>query len=143
MDKRIETNTPKKLKVCAIIVNGRGQILLQKRDEDPEKDKWVLFGGGMEEGEQPEETLKREILEELEYEIKGFRFFRRYEPDLKNAIPQIVFVVEEPVALDQLSLHEGAEMRFFLPDELKDVDFGFNFGEIIEDYLAPNIEPAN
>ncbi len=54
---------------CAIIENG-GKVLCAQRSElMPLPLKWEFPGGKIEAGEDPEECLKREILEELGIEI--------------------------------------------------------------------------
>lgn len=53
--------------VLGLPVNTQGQFLLTRRvDRFPQRNhKWQVAGGGMEWGEQPEDTLEREFLEEL------------------------------------------------------------------------------
>ncbi len=49
-------------------------MLLHKRKGEDETDwpgLWLLCGGKMEKGETPEETIRREIQEELGYELKN------------------------------------------------------------------------
>jgi mutator protein MutT len=64
-----------------IITNDKGEILLMKRDNKntiPFPDTWDIFGGHVEEGETPEEGMKREIREELEWNVTSYSFFRKY-----------------------------------------------------------------
>jgi 8-oxo-dGTP diphosphatase len=123
----------KNVKACVIILNKAGQILLQKRDEEPELGKWVLFGGGVESGETEIEAAKREIKEELGYEIKTLHYFKRYE---NNNIEQPIFVAETTIELNKLELHEGSAMKFFSPTSIPSMtDIGFNFQKILLDYL--------
>ena len=56
-------NNPKG-SVTAVIIRD-GKLLLLKRNEEPFKGMWDLPGGYMEENELPEETLRRELKEEL------------------------------------------------------------------------------
>jgi len=51
------------------------QLLLTLKKSGPYKGLWDLPGGGIEFGESPEETLKREFLEEAALEIHKFEFF--------------------------------------------------------------------
>jgi 8-oxo-dGTP diphosphatase len=48
------------------LVDGRGWLLLQERDElaPVEPNKWCLVGGGVELGEEPEVAARRELAEE-------------------------------------------------------------------------------
>ena len=124
----------KNVKACVIILNKAGQILLQKRDEEPEMGKWVLFGGGVEPGETEIEAARREIKEELNYGIENISLFKRYE---NNGIEQPIFIAGDTVELNELSLHEGLEMNFFASRDVTTMnDIGFNFKKILMDYFA-------
>jgi 8-oxo-dGTP diphosphatase len=50
--------------VSALVRDDRGRILLARRAFDPGAGLWDLLGGFMNEGEEPLETLRRELLEE-------------------------------------------------------------------------------
>lgn len=56
-----------------ILYNQDKKILLQHRAEDAKRlpGYWAFFGGGIEAGETPERSVKREALEELNYELKN------------------------------------------------------------------------
>lgn len=123
----------KKVKSSVIIHDRNGKILLQLRDEEPEKDKWVLFGGSVEPNETEEEAVRREIKEELKYQMTGIHLFKRYR---HGDVEQPIYVVEEPVSLKDLTLCEGSDMRFFKPEEINSLDIGFNYKEIVLDYLS-------
>jgi len=123
------------VKACAIIRNDKGDLLLQLRDRDPGKEKWVLFGGSVEEGETDEQACRREIKEEIDYNIKDLTLFGRYN---NEAAEMPTFIVKEPVSLNQLTLHEGSEMRFFSPQELSTIEIGFGQKKILDDFLKKN-----
>jgi len=120
-----------KTKVCLIVKNKKKELLLQLRDEDPEIGKWVLFGGGVKDGETPESALAREIKEELGFEIGRAEFFGEY---IDRGIKQMIYILAEPVELENLNLGEGAAMRFFSPTEINNLNIGFNFKQILSDY---------
>ena len=50
--------------VGAVVLDGKGHVLLVKRAHEPLKGEWSLPGGGVEIGETLEEAVAREILEE-------------------------------------------------------------------------------
>lgn len=53
--------------VYGVCFNDEGKILIQRRGERP----WCLAGGTVEEGESPEETLRREVIEEADVTLKN------------------------------------------------------------------------
>lgn len=62
--------------VCsgAIIIKN-GKILLQQRKDNL---KWAIHGGSMELGESLEETLLREVKEEINLDILSYEYFKTY-----------------------------------------------------------------
>lgn len=66
---------------AAIIHNNEGQIFATQRGYGDFKDFWEFPGGKMEPGETPEETLRREIWEELETQIVVERLVTTVEWD--------------------------------------------------------------
>ena len=50
--------------VGAVVLDGKGQVLLVKRAHEPLKGEWSLPGGGVEVGEMLEAAVAREVLEE-------------------------------------------------------------------------------
>ncbi len=60
---------PELLQVAgALLVHPERKVLLHHRDDKPgisNPGKWALFGGHIEPGESPEETVERELHEEL------------------------------------------------------------------------------
>jgi len=67
--------------VAAIIHDAEGRIFATQRGYGDYKDWWEFPGGKMEQGETPEEALKREICEELETRIVVERFVATVEWD--------------------------------------------------------------
>ncbi|MEU2993170.1 NUDIX hydrolase [Streptomyces griseoincarnatus] len=58
----------------AVVVRD-GQLLLARARDDDGRPEWVLPGGGMEHGEDPYDTVRRELEEETGHlvEVTGFR----------------------------------------------------------------------
>ena len=67
--------------VAAIIHDSEGRIFATQRGYGDMKDGWEFPGGKMEQGETPEEALKREIFEELETKIQIERLVQTVEYD--------------------------------------------------------------
>jgi 8-oxo-dGTP diphosphatase len=124
-----------------IITNDKGEILLMKRDNKntiPFPDTWDIFGGHVEEGETPEEGMKREIREELEWNVTSYSFFRKYScytGDVHINTKYIyTSVLDRP--LETLTLHEGQTMKFIAPAEIPDLPFANIVKNIVVDYLT-------
>ena len=58
-------------------------VYLQKRADNAERHPgcFGLFGGGAEENENPEEALKREMKEELDFIPEGYKYLGRYDSE--------------------------------------------------------------
>ncbi|OWR32330.1 DNA mismatch repair protein MutT [Saccharibacillus sp. O23] len=101
----------------AIIRDGQGRILLQKRSDYGD---WGLPGGGMEAGETIEQTMIREVKEETGLEINHYELY---------------------------SIYSGPRMNYTYPDgnEVTFVMFLFNAeaelaGKVSEDQTTLNFE---
>lgn len=74
----------KTVNVVAAIIIHDGKCYATQRGYGEFKDKWEFPGGKIEEGETPEKALIREIMEELETEIKVDGYFDTIEYDYPN-----------------------------------------------------------
>ena len=110
--------------VVAIIVVDETSYLMQLRDQKPNifyPGHWGLFGGAIEANEDPTVALKRELEEELRLDISECPYFTNFTFDYgpHGTVFRRFYEVRIPGrALKKLSLHEGSEMRVFLPSEL-------------------------
>lgn len=122
-----------------ILYTSSGHILLQHRTDDAFRlpGYWAFFGGGIEQGENPTEALRREIREELSYEVQSPKFLLAQQVrDEENDITKYVFV--EQYQDHPLQLGEGQAMGWFSPDEtheLKMIDHDRFVVEQVRDYL--------
>lgn len=101
-----------------IIVNKKGEVLLQKKtlDYPPYPGMWMIFGGEIEKGEDPEKAIIREIYEETGMTIEPrFYISRDYKHDNSK-----IFIAEIDNA-SQISLKEGAGFAFIDKKELNDI----------------------
>ena len=110
--------------VAAVIVNDRGEVLLQRRSDDG---RWGLPGGAMEPGEEPAETLVREVLEETALRVvperivgvySGPDFRVRYENGDEAVIVSITFACRPGPGEPRVNDDESLELRYFAPDAL-------------------------
>ena len=74
----------KRVEVVAAVIRKGDRIFATQRGYGDFKDWWEFPGGKMEEGETPEEALRREIREELDSEILIDKFLKTVEWDYPN-----------------------------------------------------------
>ena len=74
----------KRVEVVAAVIRKGDRIFATQRGYGDFKDWWEFPGGKMEEGETPEEALRREIREELDSEILIGKFLKTVEWDYPN-----------------------------------------------------------
>jgi ADP-ribose pyrophosphatase YjhB (NUDIX family) len=98
----------------AIVTDQRGRVLLLKHRFRPGAG-WGMPGGFIEEGEQPEDALRRELREEIGLEVEQLRLFTTRS--FKNAKQvEIVFIARAVGDPAQLSF-EIQKAVWFLPGE--------------------------
>ncbi len=115
--------TDPKVGVGVLVIEG-GRVLLVRRGVEPERGKWSLPAGYLDQGEDPRETAAREALEEtgLTVAIEGLLDVFYNPPGRGGAGIFILYrarrVAGEPVAGD-----DADDARFFPFDALPDLAF--------------------
>jgi 8-oxo-dGTP pyrophosphatase MutT (NUDIX family) len=114
----------------AILYQG-DKCLMQLRDDFPHiiaPGRWGLFGGHLEPGETPEDALKRELIEEIGYELPSFAKFGVYADE---RVIRHVFQVPLLLELEQLVLNEGWDMGLLTPEDIRQGKcYSVNAGEV-------------
>jgi len=108
--------------VAAIIHDDEGRIFATQRGYGDFKDYWEFPGGKMEEGEKPDDALKREIWEELETRIAVERLVETVEWDY----PQFHLTMHCylcHVESGHLELKEHEAARWLTTDALESVEW--------------------
>ena len=103
------------------VIHSDGKILLQLRDEKPNiyyPGVWGLFGGKVEPNEKPIDALKRELLEEIGFDIKYAKLLFSWDHYKYNSVLYF-FSVPLTVELATLSLNEGEAMELFSIDQIR------------------------
>jgi 8-oxo-dGTP diphosphatase len=104
-------------RIAGVILYRDGKVLLQHRDDDPaiiSPGKWAIFGGHVEEREDPEEAARREIAEELGLRLEGDLQFVLHT--VSEERERFFFAAPLTVELDELILNEGQGMALLGPD---------------------------
>lgn len=115
----------KTIKVVAAVIkavnkNGEDIIFATQRGYGEFKDGWEFPGGKIEEGETPQEALKREIMEELDTEIKVGDLIDTIEYDYPTFhLSMDCFWAE--VTTGHLELKEAEAAKWLTKDQLDSV----------------------
>ncbi|MBT9840087.1 (deoxy)nucleoside triphosphate pyrophosphohydrolase [Blautia sp. MCC283] len=117
----------KTIKVVAAVIkavnkNGEDIIFATQRGYGEFKDGWEFPGGKIEEGETPQESLKREIMEELDTEISVGELIDTIEYDYPTFhLSMDCFWCE--VIKGNLVLKEAEDAKWLKKNELDKVDW--------------------
>ncbi|MEH2310026.1 MAG: NUDIX hydrolase [Nostoc sp.] len=117
--------------VAIAILYQKNKFLMQLRDNIPGilyPGYWGLFGGHIEPGETPDIAVKREILEEIGYNLQSFVEFGCY---FNERVVRHVFHAPLLVELNQLVLNEGWDMGLLTLEDINQGNcYSENAGEV-------------
>lgn len=105
--------------VALAILCQEGNFLLQLRDDLPNilyPGHWGFFGGHLEPGENPLEGLKRELREEIGYEVVAPQLFDCYT---EYEVMRYIYFAPLTISVDQLVLREGQDLALVSPDSIR------------------------
>lgn len=109
------------IEVCAAIIINNKKILLTQRGYGEYKDKREFPGGKIEENETKEETIIREIKEELDATIKVEKFLTKVEYDYTSFYLKMnVFIAS--LTSSHLLFKEHESYKWIDISELNDLD---------------------
>ena len=128
-----------KISSSAIIYDGRKRVLLAQRSSNRSLDPnlWETIGGGIEFGESPEDCLRREIKEELGYDITitHFQLFNVYNfvsGDIH--LISIVYLIRID-GVPRINPKEIQELQWFSEQEAMQLKFSVNCRQRIVDFF--------
>ena len=109
-----------------LIINERGEVLLQKKDSTHIwPNVWCFFGGKIEENETPTEAIEREILEETGIEIKDYELLEikdYYESESGREGETHIFRYNmNSKDIINIRCGEGAGFAFFEKSEIRNL----------------------
>ena len=112
----------KTIRVVAAIIRDKDKIFATQRGYGEFKDGWEFPGGKIEEGETPQDALKREIMEELDTEIKAGELIDTIEYDYPTFhLSMDCFWAE--VITGHLVLKEAEAAKWLTKEQLDSVDW--------------------
>ena len=112
----------KNIHVSAAIIMKDNKIFVTQRGYGEFKDWWEFPGGKIEEGETPEECLKREIKEELKADINIDKYLCTIEYDYPNFHLKMECFICSLID-GHLELVEAEDAKFITKDQLDNIDF--------------------
>jgi len=112
--------------VAALLVHEDGRYIMQLRDSKPEifyPGHWGCFGGAVEPGETPVDALRRELREEIQFDMPGATRFTQFDFDFSplgySKVYRIYFEVKVPeAAFRRFILREGEDLEAFRGENL-------------------------
>ncbi|MBR2468411.1 MAG: (deoxy)nucleoside triphosphate pyrophosphohydrolase [Clostridia bacterium] len=111
--------------IAGVIKNSKGEILCTLRDQGKYEYvsfKWEFPGGKIEEGETNEETLVRELREELEIEVKINNFFYQVEHDYPD-FHLSMGVYECELISHDIKQNVHKDIRWVKPENMMELDW--------------------
>lgn len=109
--------------VGGLVVRGK-HFLLARRGKEPLKDIWTLPGGAVELGEELEQAIVREILEECQIEVRPLGIIEVFEQIFRDDKGRVKFhyvIVDfllEYVSGEAKPLSDSTELKWITIDEL-------------------------
>lgn len=126
-----------------LLVDGRGRLLLQERDEHPviDPDKWGLVGGHVEDDEEFEQAAYRELEEETGIRVApgGLTWWRDvdvYHRAYGSQDVMAVYAAASALADDDIVLGEGRRIVFVDPSEVTGLDLTASAAQIVQAFLT-------
>jgi 8-oxo-dGTP diphosphatase len=119
-----------------IFFDSKKRILLQDRtgiNKSINLD-WGYFGGGIEGNETPEQAVVRETKEELDFDLKDFKYIGEYS-GIVNEKKYILYAFISPLEgkLSKFNQKEGIGMRLFSLEEAERLNMNKHDKDIIRD----------
>ena len=127
----------------AIILNSKGEILLVKRSDTDKyfPGEWELPGGGVDFTETPQESLKREVLEECGLTVAvgkplGVHRFEMEENGVVIAVSEVTFLctLTSPAQAVTVS-HEHSAYRWIVKKEIENFQVNEYMKNVLQDAL--------
>lgn len=120
-----------------ILLNSNNHVLLLLRDNKidiPFPNMWDIPGGKVENGELPEDTVRREMNEEMGIKDLGkIKLFKIYTSE--NLTDYIFWkrIDLNPASID---LTEGQRIEYFDIEQIRNTNLAFNYNLVLEEFFS-------
>jgi 8-oxo-dGTP diphosphatase len=124
-------NTSQSVRIVRAIVVADGKILLLLRDDNPkirDPNCWQLPGGGVEDGETPDEAIKRELQEEIGIIPSSLRFLTSPSTETHAYFARLTNQEVKNIKKG----NEGNGLLFFSFDELSQISLTQKLKDFIQ-----------
>lgn len=129
-----------------LLVDRRGWVLLQQRDEHPliDPEKWALVGGHVDPGETFEQCAYRELAEEagVHAEPGGLTHWRDFEisHDVHDEPSQMaVYAAAVDLTDADIVLGEGRQIVFVAPERIAALDLSTSARKVVPLFLCSEL----
>jgi 8-oxo-dGTP diphosphatase len=134
--------------VGVMLTNQRGEVLLQLRDDKPGlryPNMWTLFGGAVEEGENPADAILRELHEELEIAppVTHWKSMVCSARTVPGEVVTMLHLYHAPLDAMPVVLHEGQAMAWFTRESAAAVTLAFEQSGVLDEYFAVKLNERN
>lgn len=117
--------------------DGKTQMLLIQRKNDPYKDYWALPGGFVDKGEDIELAAKRELFEETDIhlcQVKQIGAYGKPDRDPRHHTLSVAYYGEIDALAEARAKDDAKNVRWFAIDELPAL--AFDHSDIVRDALS-------
>jgi 8-oxo-dGTP diphosphatase len=129
--------------VSAFLRNLDGQVISQLRDDKPGlmfPGHWSTLGGRIEAGETPDEAIRRELIEEIEFcpSMTFWRVFEHYFVSGGKAYDVEIYAYVGDIDLEiaDIQLHEGQRLAYLDAADIDKLSFAFGLDHLYREYFA-------
>lgn len=138
MNSKNKSKYGKKVSLIYLVNLRLNKLLFYLRDNIniPERNKWSIFGGVIENGETKENALERELKEEISIPVSGIEYIGR----MTNPKNQKLYFFRGKIYEDNaenIRITEGQRVAYFNPDDIFGTD---KFETSVEEFYRKNKE---